>query len=479
MDTSGITQSLWNRLKQHYARSIHFLYTLFIAPRKNTEDEQRHEFILNILLTGSIGITSLLDISLIMTRLSIGSAYRGINISLFTAIVGLFVVLLILSRKGHVRLSSYILVLLYFIAATYCIHRWGIELPLAAFGYVLTIIISSILINTRFGFMMTLLVASTLIASGYLQIIGYTIPNLYWKTETIRLNDPFELSTILLLIMTVSWLSNREIERSLKRARKSEQELLIERDNLEIKVEERTRELKNTQQEKFNQLYKFAEFGKISSGIFHDLMTPLTALINTVSELDRDPKNLSIVKEQLSRAVSTSKRMGEFLSVIRKQVSTDQFNTDFSLNNEIQEAIDILQYRTREANAVLKVTMKKEITLFGNALRFHQIVLNVIANAIDAVEHTNTEPYIKIKLNKINHTIIFTVHDRGCGISDDIKGKIFEPFFTTKTSRGIGLGLSTAKSIVEDDFGGSISIESTSTSGTLVTVTIPIRKKSS
>src|SRR5207245_1034752 len=130
-----------------------------------------------------------------------------------------------------------------------------------------------ILINSRFAFILTSLIGANLFALSFMQMHHVYAPRLYWKHQEYNLADGIVRYITLTIIALVSWLFNREMETALIRAQLSEKALREQRDLLEIKVEERTQELKQTQVEKLTQLYRFAEFGKISSGLFHDLVT--------------------------------------------------------------------------------------------------------------------------------------------------------------------------------------------------------------
>jgi len=469
---------LLHSLKIAWLRGIHFLYRTCIEPRSSDEDSSRREFILNIILTSSILLVSLLWIFLSISAMSKGISYRGISIPAFGSIVGLFGALLFMSRKGFVATASYLLIILYFLCTTYGTAMWGILLPFISIGYVITIITSSILISTRFGFIITGSVALVMLSITGLQIYEFIPVQLYWRYEPTYLKDPLQIALLFLVIMAISWLSNREIERSLARARRSEQDLLKERDLLEIKVEERTRELKSAQQEKLDNLYRFAEFGRLSGGIFHDLMNPLTAVVANISLLESAPQRAPYVKAHLIKAVAASKRMGSLLESVRKQLSPQTLTTYFSLNQELSEALDILQYRAREASVDIRVHAKTEIKLTGNALKFHQIAINLVANAIDACEDkatANLRPVITIRLTQSKKFAHFSVTDKGCGIAPDIIPHIFDPFFTTKpSSRGMGLGLSTTKHIVEKEFGGTVKLASTQGIGTTIEIILPL-----
>ena len=464
-------------------QGIHFIYRLFIEPKLISEDARRQEFILNILLLGSFILLTLLDISIFISQIIDGPNYHGAPFWLFSCFVIGFALLILMSRKGFVRLASLILLGSYFLLTTYSAYYWSIVLPTVILGSVIVIVISSILVGIRFSFFMTLALGITVVSITHFQIHGHIPVKLYWKDEPLKTKDAIEISFILTLIALVSWLSNRETERSLTRARTSEQALIYERDSLEIKIEERTKELKQLQMEQVSQLQRIAEFGKLSSGIFHDLMNPLTAVIANVDRLESKPwdleQNLPEVKQYLEKAVHASRRMGGILDMARKQIRVNHANEVFSLNKELHEAIDMLQYKARQANVTLKVKDPKELTLFGNALKFHQVALNLISNAIDSYDELPETEHqtVHLSLLKRDHQALLKVTDYGCGISKDTQVKIFETFFTTKPSdKGIGIGLSSTKEIVEKEFGGTIHVESTPGKGSTFSVSFNIDK---
>lgn len=473
----NIVRSFLQHMNTLLAGGIHFIYRRCVSPHSTTDDDRRHEFILNILLSGSVILLGLLDIFVLASSIRDGALYGGISFLAFTILFLIFTGLLVLSRAGYFKIATHILIALYFLSATYAVTRWGVELPLAGFGYALAIIMASILVSTRFSFLMTGVTAATLITAGHLQITGTLAVEDAWKHMIIELEEPIQLAIVLLLIATISWLSNREFEHALRRARKSELLLKIERDSLEVKVQERTRELQSAQREKIAQLYRFAEFGRLSSGIFHDLMNSLNAVVANVSQLEVTPAALPEIKQDVAKAVSASRRMSEFITSARKQMQTCCQERRFSLNAELHDAADILEYRAREADVTLKIKDPREIIIFGNPLKFHQLAINLISNAIDAsMERSlSSKNVINITLTHDDTRILFRVTDYGVGIAPELIDRIFDPFFTTKgPAHGTGLGLSTTKDIVENYFKGTITLTTEVGTGSSFTITFPL-----
>ncbi len=478
MNTRPQISSFILSFKNSVEGGIHFLYRLCIEPKSITEDTKRREFILNTILSGIIFLLLILDCFIAVAVHREGSSYRGMPLLCFTCIVITFIGLLCISRKGYYKIACFIFLVVYFLATTYGAVHWGVELPLVAISYVLIIIISSILISTRFAFISTSIISLMLIVVTILQIHRVIIPFLYWKYTPVRINDPVQLSIVFFVITGISWLSNREIEISLTRARTSEEALLEERNLLEIKVEERTKEVKEIQNEKIAQLYRFAEFGRLSTGIFHDLMNALNVVVANVSELEYSPETLPEVQSYLRKAVAASKRMGTNIENVRKQISNNGAITTFSLEKEIADAIDMVQHKARMASVGINYTVLQGSELEGNSFKFYQIILNLLGNAIEACEENEKESIVEIVLNfdKNTEQIILIIEDNGHGIAPELLDTVFTRFFTTKSyQKGIGLGLSQTKELIEKDFNGTIGVTSNKNKTTF-TIIIPSKK---
>lgn len=463
----------------------------FVLPRSQNIDNARREFILNILLVASLALVSiglLLQVIVRVSRSLNSEAYNNNTMS-FWIVFAIFVFLIflyVLSRKGYARLSSFLLLLSFFLLASYMGYKWGVELPAELLFYVLIIVMSGILISTRFAFFTTFLIASTMATINYYHRMGIIEVNHYWRTTLWGSTDIIVASTVLVIIATVSWLSNREIERSLDRARRSEADLKKERDLLEIKVEERTRELKEVQIEKMAQLSRFAEFGRLSSGLFHDLMNPLTAVSLNMSRIKSEPgdgEGIVNAKLYLEKAMEATKRMEEFILAVRKQMSNQENKTFFSLNDEIKQVVEILSYKATKADVKINFSSQQEIKTYADAVKFSQVAANLVVNAIDAYEGmekcSDGDPSkeVAIILSKEKETINLIVKDKGKGIPKECVSKIFDMYFTTKGfDRGMGIGLPLTKNIVEKDFEGSIEVESAKGTGTKFIIRFPMKE---
>ncbi len=456
-------------------------YTL-LQPRSESEDGKRREFILNILLAGAIFLFAAASIVSLVASLIHPESYEKNSVSLILIILLLvfFLFLYFISRKGFFQISAFIFLSIFFFLSVYMGYKWGVDVNAAVLFYALTIVMSGILIHTRFAFIITGIIAAAIITIDELQRSGIISTDRYWRSEPWELTDTVMTVVIFLIIAGVSWLSNREIEKSLRRARKSEADLLHERDILEITVEERTKELRETQMEQVAQLYRFAEFGRLSSGLFHDLMNPLTAISLNIEKAKQEGVSQERLNESagyMDKAVLAARKMEDFVGAVRKQIAKEEDLKNFSLAAEISEVMDVLSYKARAADVELKFYPRGEFRVFGDPVKWSQVALNLIANGIDAYadipKGTSTRD-VCAELREEGGHIKMEITDHAAGITPENLEKIFQPFFTTKSEkRGTGIGLSMVQRIVEKDFGGSVSVRSTLDKGTVFIVRIP------
>lgn len=392
-------------------------------------------------------------------------------------------------KRKHVRLALYVLILVCTIGAAYSGWVFGASLPTTLLIFAFISAMSGIIIGSRIGFAISGIIVIILIISGIHEV--HTIGVQTWKYEMIRPADIIMYAAIILCIAGISWLSHRRLEKSLERARQSEKELEYERDLLEIKVAERTLELKKSQAERLADLSHIAEFGTLARGLFHDLMTPLTSVALHVEKLEKIEKmektdctarDIQETRAYIEKAVTASHKMAAFMENIRRHVQRDVrhdrlYDGDGNeggdertcdIRNEANFVIDLLAYKAREAGVVVTVEGSAESDFqnryYANPFYFHQIFQNLIANAIEAHALRNREnKTVRIKINEKR----ITVSDNGPGIPLHNLPKIFEPFFTTKqSSHNTGIGLHTVKSIVEEKLKGKINVESAENVGT-------------
>jgi len=141
---------------------------------------------------------------------------------------------------------------------------------------------------------------------------------------------------------------------------------------------------------------------------------------------------------------------------------------------DVVETIDsvLLLLKHRMSNRIqVEKQYGPERMLYCYAGRLDQVVMNLISNAVDAIEETGE---IVITTSRSSDAFLISVRDTGSGIPEAIRRKIFDPFFTTKPiGQGTGLGLAISYGIVQDH-GGSIEVQSEEGVGTEFIVKIPM-----
>lgn len=433
------------------------------------DDLRRRERILNIILIGSIVMLIILDGIVLFYSTKDGPHYKEVSFGIFSLLPLFFIFLYILSRRGHSILASYLLVSSYFLSNSYAAYRWGVTLQVVILAYALIIIMATILRGTKFGFFITGMIAALIIPLWYAQFHGIIAT----QKQQLRTADGFVFAILYMLIMVVAWLYDREIERSLVRAHTSEKALQEERDNLEVLVEERTNELKQTQFEKIEQLNRFAELGQLSSGLFHDIF-------NILSAISLREGNAS--GPSFAEALNTTKQIENFTQAIRKQLNHREVQETFSLIESIEHVIQLLTYKANkeDVHIILYKDNTGKIEYYDAPFKFHQIVLNLLLNAIESFEKLPEgdarERRIAITIQENPEGVDLRIEDNGCGIAPEVLPKIFEHFFTTKeSSKGIGIGLGTIKKIIEEDFNGTITVHSKPYEGSSFIVTLPLK----
>jgi signal transduction histidine kinase len=456
---------------------IHFFYVGLLESRSNDEDNARREFIINVIFLSSSILLFVCSATALLQSIRLGNEYDGVLPEVPFIIFLLFCFLFVLSRSGFFVFSAYLLIFLYFIATTYTAYYWGVDVPQVLVSYALIIVISGVLIGTRFLIFVTCSIAFFMILGGYLQVQGVIDVDSGWRISKMGTDDAIEYAVTLVVIAIVSWLYKREIGSSLERARESERALKKERDMLEERVRVRTKELQRIQYEKARQLCRLAEFGRLSSGLFHDLSNYIHALLLNMRKID--PKSSGVfsgAKEDLDRVETTMRKVDDFVSAINRQLSWQESAEVFSVSDEVKMAIQVVAYRAIKNNVEIFTDFgDKKIYIYGNSIKFNQILINILVNAIDAYKNISDKRRRKIKIvtRKKKGDVFVFVEDWACGIPESISSKIFDPFFTTKkTYGGVGIGLSNVKEIIEKSFGGEIDFESHKGRGTKFKITL-------
>ncbi|MDB5184736.1 MAG: two-component sensor histidine kinase [Candidatus Saccharibacteria bacterium] len=440
--------------------SLYRLFVIFIKPRSQDIEVQRQEYVLNVLLSALVvlaGLATLLSGIYFFSPTVDQSNGSFLFTAIFFIVIG---VLLLLSRLGHSTVSGMGFICLLGVAALQLTFAWSFDLQQALLTYVMVIIAASIVLRARLALILGVCISIILLVVGRLQTNGSLQPDISWKKSGLDFGDALGYAITLLIIAFVSWLSNREIDRSLSRARNSEAALLKERDNLEIKVAERTRELEETQLVRLTELRRFAEFGRLSANLLHEVANPLTAASLNLEQLSEAEHSNYVHQAQRSL-----QQLERYVDAARRRLRGQSALATFSIRQEVEQTMRVVEPYARETGVRVEVAIEGQPKLYGDAVKFSQIIANLLVNAIEAyqgIKRPASEPHIALTISGNRKSITCRVQDWGKGIPKDAISRIFEPFYTTKveTNKSMGIGLSMVKQFVEEDFDGTITAES-------------------
>ena len=282
----------------------------------------------------------------------------------------------------------------------------------------------------------------------------------------------------------------------LLRLKNVQDELRILNQNLEKLVEVRTRELVKKERQ--------AIIGQMVQGIVHNLRGPImavggraemaTIIAKELIKKSKDNFKASVESvekiidnlDHLTDAVNKTEMMIDTLLVKSRQEATDE-KQQLNINDLLVKELEFLQ-----PDMDLKHNVKKNLILdpslpeiFGIYSDFTQVIYNLIANALNAMDES-TEKELTIITKYYDQNIYLLFRDTGKGISTDNLERIFDPFFTTKPKKGdekkgeatgTGLGLFTCSELMKS-YGATISVKSKEGKWTTFTVKIPVEGQS-
>jgi signal transduction histidine kinase len=222
---------------------------------------------------------------------------------------------------------------------------------------------------------------------------------------------------------------------------------------------------------------RLATLGQLTSGVAIQLNEPLNDILGFSQLLSTNDSLDDYAKKDLNRIINASLSARDIIKKLMHfsgEVASKLERVD--VNQNIKSALMLVQARSNRKDISIKLYLHPNLpSILIDPSQFHQILINILLNAEQAIKNKTGLIEITSELN--DNDVIITVSDNGIGIDPGVKHKIFNPLFSTKKENiGTGIGLSVAKDLIEAN-GGSISFQSSPGNGTIFTLQFPVHKE--
>ncbi len=276
------------------------------------------------------------------------------------------------------------------------------------------------------------------------------------------------------------FLRNQELQVANQKLREAEERLRKAHDELEIRVEERTKELKQAQQHLIQQ-ERLRALGEMASGIAHDFNNALSPILG-YSELMLDGDALENKETRTSYLKTMNTAARDAANIVNRlrqfgrSHEEDEPFTPIDINRLVEQTITLTQpkWKTQAMTNGAEITIGKDLrpvpAINGSEQQIREVITNLVFNAVDAMTKNGS---IIFRTSPQDGHVVLEISDTGAGMTEEIRLKCLEPFFTTKGESGTGLGLSMVYGIIQRH-GGTIDIQSEVEKGTTFFIRLPI-----
>ncbi|WP_310570885.1 ATP-binding protein [Gemmatimonas sp.] len=292
-------------------------------------------------------------------------------------------------------------------------------------------------------------------------------------------NGQLEVTGVVLLDRDVT--EHDRLERQLHERQGREAELqhqvTHEREHLERLVEERSRALIASQEDRLRDR-RLTAVGQLAAGVMHDVnnaLNPIMAAAYLLRHYAESPDAVRDYADRIQKAAeigaATASRVGRF---IRQEPVHAGGDEALDLSAMVEEVLDLTQpMRLRRSSDAGEVVIVRQcaptVSTRGLPGEIREALLNLVQNAVDAMPTGGT---LTVRTFEEGADACLAIRDTGVGMSADVRERAFEPFFTTKGAKGSGLGLAEVYGIARRHR-GTATISSVPGRGTEVTLRLP------
>jgi C4-dicarboxylate-specific signal transduction histidine kinase len=307
------------------------------------------------------------------------------------------------------------------------------------------------------------LVAVTLVTARV--VIGRPLRRLLYSIDRMKTDHAHEL---------VEWKSADELGRVVD----AYNEMQTERAEAEARrrrVEEEARD----RMAELAHMNRRAAAGELSASIAHEISQPLAAIVAGANAalrwLARKTPDLEEATAALKQIVSDGHRAGEVIATVRAMYRKNaQDRALHDINEIVAEVLGLLRAELQRHQISVRTALTEGLPLVRiDQVQLQQVILNLAMNSVEAMEVVSNRSRVLSIRSEVNDTgdVLLTIEDSGSGINPEDLDRIFQPFFTTKL-KGMGMGLSICRSIVEGH-GGHLWASSGNSYGTAVQLVLP------
>jgi C4-dicarboxylate-specific signal transduction histidine kinase len=383
------------------------------------------------------------------------------------------------------------------------ILRCGLAVVLIAAAFAATFLLQSVVSTAGYIFFYLAVVASSWFGGkwpGGIAVVLSALTVAYFFTPPIysfavnRQSLPVfvEFATSALV---VGWFSSWR--------KQAEAELRYARDELQLRVDERTAELRHTNEQlvaemaerkraedayyeaqaELARVTRMSAMGALAASISHEVNQPLAAVVTNADAcmmwLSSDPPNLEEARVAVDCIAQQGTRASEVVRHIRAMFTkAAPERTKMQVNELIREAGALIEAAALRNQVALQIELDAALpATIGDRVQLQQVIVNLILNGIEAMSEVDDRPRRLVIRSQMQSSdeVLVAVRDSGVGISAKDERRIFDAFFTTK-AQGMGMGLSISQSIIEAH-GGRLWAANNSDFGATVQFTLPAERE--
>jgi C4-dicarboxylate-specific signal transduction histidine kinase len=223
-----------------------------------------------------------------------------------------------------------------------------------------------------------------------------------------------------------------------------------------------------------------AAIGQMSASIVHEINQPLAAIVMNAGTglrwLAKDTPNVEKAAHSLKNIVGNGNRASQVVQTLRAMFKKEISNrTLVDINDAIRAVLTLLRIELEEHEVVTKAALKEGLPhVMADRVQLQQVIFNLVTNAIEAMSSIGADSRtLRLRSEAIESgECIVAIEDSGPGIEPETLKRIFEPFFTSK-SKGMGMGLSICRSIIEAH-GGRLWVAGNTPRGAVFEFALPV-----